>query len=199
MSDKSNQNISELMDGELSSDCSRFLLKRLQSDVELRSSWNNYHMLRSCLQKEHDAPLIQDLGSSVVNQLVQEQSTVSSPENKSPRGFFKALSGAAIAASVAMVAVFTFNTQQEYDQSHLGLDVVYDKTPKQLIKPPDAMVARVEQPASFSRYPSLTPQVQQYITESNNQPVIPVYYNTEYIKNMIIQTQLQSRKATADE
>lgn len=196
MSDKSNQNISELMDGELSSDCSRFLLKRMQSDDELRSSWNNYHMLRSCLQKEHSAPLIQDLGSSVVKQLSRNtgREELIEPSNK---GFLKAISGMAIAASVALVAVFSFNNMNQIDTP--STDFVFAKTSKQIINPPNASVVRVEQPTGYSRYPSLTPQVQQYIYDVNTNLTIPVYYNTDYVNSVIIQNQLKNIQLPAEE
>ena len=196
MSDKSNQNISELMDGELSRDCSRFLLKRMQSDDELRSSWNNYHMLRSCLQKEHSAPLLEDLGSSVVKQLNKSDKDHRVDE-KAPKGFLKALSGVAIAASVALVAVFSFNNLNQIEAP--ANNMVFAKTSKQLINPPNANVVRVEQPIGYSRYPSLTPQVQQYIYDSNTNLTIPVYYNTDYVNSVIIQNQLKNKQLPADE
>ncbi len=196
MSDKSNQNISELMDGELSSDCSKFLLKRMQSDSELKSSWNTYHMLRSCLQKEHDAPLIQDLGSAVVAQLnshEHQKTTVAKKTN----GWLKSFTGGAIAASVALFAVFSFNNMNQIEQT--VNQPVFAKTSKQLINPPNATVVRVEQPTGYSRFPSLTPQVQEYINESNNQLTIPVYYNTDYVNDMIIKTRVHNAKYQADE
>ncbi len=196
MSDKSNQNISELMDGELSSDCSKFLLKRMQSDSELRSSWNTYHMLRSCLQKEHDAPLIQDLGSLVVKKLNSSVTKESVVEKKSI-GWLKNLAGGAIAASVALFAVFSFNNMNQIEQA--VNQPAFAKTSKQLINPPNAAVVRVEQPVNYSRFPSLTPQVQEYINESNSQLSIPVYYNTDYVNNMIIKTRVHNVKYQADE
>ena len=196
MSDKSNQNISELMDGELSSDCSRFLLKRMQSDDALKGSWNHYHMLRSCLQKEHSAPLLHDLGAAVVSQL-NNSKVANMSDEKSPKRFLKAFSGMAIAASVALVAVFSFNNLNQFDST--SNNMVFAKTSKQLINPPNASVVRVEQPASYSRYPSLTPQVQQYINDSNTSLTIPVYYNTDYVNSVIIQRQLNSTQIPADE
>lgn len=196
MSDKSNQNISELMDGELSSDCSKFLLKRMQSDAELRSSWNNYHMLRSCLQKEHDAPLIKDLGSVVVAKISNHAGIEMDSTHKSNR-LFKALTGGAIAASVALIAVFSFNNMNQIDG--VADTPAFAKISKQLINPPNATVVRVEQPANYTRYPSLTPQVQEYINQSNNSELIPVYYNTDYVEKMIIKSRFNNTKYQADE
>ena len=196
MSDKSKQNISELMDGELSNDCSRFLLKRMQSDETLKSSWSNYHKLRSCLQQEHGAPLMQNLGAAVVSQLNANVEVEPVKTNRF-NGWMKSLTGTAIAASVALVAVFTFNQNQSV--SNLELQPVYAKTSQQFINPPNALAVRVEQPQGFTRYPSLTPQIQQYLSESNYQPQIPVYYNVEYVNRMIDKSRKQAQQNTAEE
>ncbi len=197
MSDKSKQNISELMDGELPNDCSRFLLKRMQSDEQLQSSWNNYHMLRSCLQQEHDAPLMDNLGAAVVKQLNAGVESIDTAAPNRFSGWMKTLAGASIAASVALVAVFTFNQD---DLNSVQNSPVYAKTSQQFINPPNASMVRVEQPTGYTRYPSLTPQIQQYLSESNYQPQIPVYYNTEYVNRIIIQTRQKAQQNnTAEE
>lgn len=197
MSDKSKQNISELMDGELPNDCSRFLLKRMQSDESLRSSWNNYHMLRSCLQQEHNAPMMQNLGASVVAQINKDSIELQPEKNSRYSGWMKSLTGTAIAASVALVAVFTFN-QSQLPESNQVLPV-YAKTSEQLVNPPNAAMVRVEQPTRYTRYPSLTPQIQTYLSETNSQPQIPVYYNAEYANKIIIQTRQKAAQNTAEE
>lgn len=196
MSDKSKQNISELMDGELPNDCSRFLLKRMQADESLRSSWNNYHMLRSCLQQENEAPVMENLGAEVIKKLNQG---IEMEQQKTSRfsGLVKSLTGTAIAASVALVAVFTFN-QNQINPAGNQLPV-YAKTSQQFINPPNAQVVRVEQPIRYTRYPSLTPQIQQYLTESNYKPQIPVYYNTEYANRIMLQSQQKVQQNTAEE
>ncbi len=197
MSDKSKQNISELMDGELTNDCSRFLLKRLQSDDTLQSSWNNYHMLRSCLQQEHDAPLMHNLGASVISQIASDSVVIEPVQERRFNGWMKSLAGSAIAASVALVAVLTFN-QTRVENSIEPLPV-YAKTSEQLVNPPNAAMVRVEQPTRYTRFPTLTPQIQTYLSESNNQPQIPVYYNAEYANKIIIQTRQRARQNTAEE
>ncbi|MFV0543827.1 MAG: sigma-E factor negative regulatory protein [Marinicella pacifica] len=175
MSDQSKQNMSQLMDGELSRDCSRFLLKRMQHDGHFRQSWHHYHLLRSAVQQDHEAPLMYNLGSRVVQKLQVESATVQ-PANKPSRGWLKALTGSAIAASVALVAVISFN-QNAIQTGYSDVSVPeYAKTPHQLINPPNAMTARVEQKPRYTRYPDLTPQVQHYIMDKNTQTVMPIYY-----------------------
>ena len=191
--------MSELMDGELGSDCSKFLIKRMQSDEQLSRSWHNYHMLRSGLQKDHNAPLMSGLGAQVVARLQQQGGTVQVDESRF-KAWLRPLAGGAIAASVALFAVLMLSPQQGSDSQVPGLNnQLFAKTSSQVIAPPKAAVARVAQPVSYSRYPSLTPQIQQYLTESNNQQSIPVYYNTEYVNRLMIQTNLPASRTVADE
>jgi sigma-E factor negative regulatory protein RseA len=178
MSDQSKQHISQLMDGELSRDCSRFLLKRMHHDGDFRQSWNHYHLLRSAVQQDGQAPLMHNLGSRVVERLQSGSEVVSEPSSPN-RGWIKAMTGSAIAASVALLAVMSFN-QNDFTSGDMDLRVPeYAKTAKQLINPPNAVTARVEQKPRYTRYPDLTPQVQHYIMDKNTQTMMPIYYRVQ--------------------
>jgi sigma-E factor negative regulatory protein RseA len=178
MSDQSKQNISQLMDGELTRDCSRFLLKRMLHDGDFRQSWNHYHVLRSAVQQDGQAPLMYNLGSRVAQRL-EFNSAALKDSAKPKRGWLKAMTGSAIAASVALLAVMSFN-QNNISPGHTELMAMeYTKTAKQLINPPNAMTARVEQKPRYTRYPDLTPQVQHYIMDKNTQTMMPIYYRVQ--------------------
>ena len=45
----SRENLSALMDGELSAEPTRFLLRRLEHDPELGATWSRWHLIRACL------------------------------------------------------------------------------------------------------------------------------------------------------
>ena len=169
----------------------------MQADSTLQSTWNHYHLLRSSLQQENDTPLMENLGASVVSQLQNETMPQSEPVNG--KQWFKAIAGSAIAASVALVAVLTFNQNQLNESPAVDGQPKYAKTSQQIINPPDATMVRVEQPTRYTRFPSLTPQIQQYLTDSNNQLQIPVYYNAEYINSVLIQSNQQPVQKTAEE
>jgi len=191
MSDKSKQNISELIDGELDIDSSEFLIKRLMSDKTLSESWNNYHLIRSFLQKESQAPLFDNMGQTVVAELKGKSISQDMTVKKSSR-LLKPFMGSAIAASVAIMAVFMFQSTT-YNPNNTTLALTAEnsfKTSDQLIAPPAAYTARVEQPVYNTRYPSLTPQIQQYLTDRNAHfnDNFPRYYNAEYL------SQLKKRK-----
>lgn len=186
MSTKSDQHISQLMDGELEKDCSRFLLKRLQSDDELKQKWQNYHLLRNALQ-QNEAPLIVGLSAKVSKQLQAQQHTQIEPKS-SNHSWSKALLGSAIAASVAFVAVFSLTGNQSVDTLSTSPNhAAYAKTSAQLIAPPTAYVARAEQPSNVTVRSQLMPEVQQYIMQLNgNRRIerVPYYYSAEYLSRL---------------
>lgn len=202
MSDQSKQNISQLMDGELEKDCSRFLLKRMQSDPELSEKWDNYHLLRSYLQQEQSAPLMHDLGAKVTAQLAKESVDVTAESDHTERRpWYKPLLGTAIAASVAVVAVLGLGNPSATLESDANDNQAVFKTAAQLVNPPNASQVRSEQLPSYTRYPSLTPRVQQYIIESNGKSyveVLPLYYNNEYMIQLEKQKQLKKAAAVAE-
>ena len=72
MSDKAKQQISNLMDGELEINASKFLLKRMAADDSLSQTWDSYHLIKSCLQKEQNQPLVVDIAFRVTEQLNNE-------------------------------------------------------------------------------------------------------------------------------
>lgn len=200
MTNKASQNISELMDGELEKDCSRFLLKRMQSDEQLSETWDSYHLMRSYLQQSDEAPLMNDLGAQVVSQVKQGQVSMEEKPESKLNSWFKPLVGSAIAASVAWVAVLSFSADDTLTGNQLLNDVAVIKTAEQLIVPPAAHTARVEQMPSYSKFPSLTPKVQQYLIERNGQQVdvLPSYYNAEYMKQLQQQIRNKENAKTAE-
>ncbi len=201
MSNKSSQNVSELMDGELEKDCSKFLLKRMQSDDQLSQTWDNYHLMRSYLQQQNDAPLMHDLGAQVMAKIKQEQVVAESPADNRLHAWFKPLLGSAIAASVAWLAVLNFDGSGDINGTQsINNDMAVVKTAAQLIAPPAAHTARVEQKAVYTKYPSLTPKVQQYLIERNGQQVevLPSYYNAEYMQQLQQQIRNKENSKTAE-
>ena len=109
MSQELNEDLSCLIDGELESDKSSFLLSRLSHDDELKSSWRRYHMYGEILRRESVCRI--DLTASVA-QAIEDEPDVhvdmahrEASKAQSPR-WMRPVAGAAIAASVA---VFAFN------------------------------------------------------------------------------------------
>ena len=103
MSEKTREHISSLMDGEISRETSRFLVRRLGSDEELCATWTRYHLVRDCLRHQDGSLSAGDLCSRVNRALEDEQP--SAPARRLPLGWLKPVAGTAIAASVALAAV----------------------------------------------------------------------------------------------
>lgn len=162
MSDKSNEKISNLMDGELEVNASQFLLKRMATDDSLSETWRNYHLIKSCLQKDAQQPLVFDVAASVCQQLQNNprdsvQQEINEPENVLNR-WLKPLIGAGIAASVAITSVFMLQNQKADSLSPQPvLNVANDIQPmKTSISANVATSGKsIVPPVSLSRFPSV--------------------------------------------
>jgi len=109
MDTESREHLSSLMDGEVSQETGRFLVRRLGADGELRKTWARYHLIRDCMRHQEGHFAQQDLTGRVQQALSDEPVVTGSPASK--RNWFKPVAGAAIAASVALVAVMTVSQQ----------------------------------------------------------------------------------------
>ena len=103
MSKETREHISCLMDGEISRETSRFLVRRLGADEELCATWARYHLVRDCLRHQDgglvDADLCERIGRALENEAPKKSSYGIS------RAWLKPVAGLAIAASVAMMAI----------------------------------------------------------------------------------------------
>ncbi len=103
MSKETREHLSALVDGEISRETSRFLVRRLGADDELRATWTRYHLVRDCLRHQDGVSAGEDLCARVSLALESEQ-----PGKRFrtlPTAWFKPVAGLAIAASVALMAV----------------------------------------------------------------------------------------------
>ena len=103
MSKETREHLSALVDGEISPDTSRFLVKRLGSDVELRATWTRYHLVRDCLRHQEGEIAGDDLCARVSQAIENEQQETH--RFQAPRRWLKPVAGMAIAASVALMAI----------------------------------------------------------------------------------------------
>ena len=103
MNKESLEHISSLMDGEISREAGLFLTRRLGSDQALSGHWDRYHLISDCIRQP---------GSKVVVTGMCEKLNESLHSESRPRvtawqshGWLKPVSGLAIAASVALMAI----------------------------------------------------------------------------------------------
>ncbi len=94
------EQLSALMDGELSRDETRFLMRRLDADPQLAKTWSSYQLAGDVLKKRFATPMRADFAASVMQGLDAEQEAVA-PRN----GLLRWAGGGAIAAAVAVFAL----------------------------------------------------------------------------------------------
>ena len=102
MSEQLREHLSALMDGELSPDQTRFLLRRIDHDVQLAQYWSRYQIIGSVMRREIvDVSLREDFSQIVL------QSIAESPRSGLVGGsrVLRWVGGGAIAAAVAVVAL----------------------------------------------------------------------------------------------
>jgi sigma-E factor negative regulatory protein RseA len=103
MTKETHEHLSCLMDGEISRETSRFLVRRLGADDELCATWARYHLVRDCLRHQDGGIANQDLCGNVRQALENEE--IQKPASASSRRWLRPVAGIAVAASVALMAV----------------------------------------------------------------------------------------------
>ncbi|TWI03499.1 negative regulator of sigma E activity [Luteimonas cucumeris] len=106
------QQLSALMDGDLPPDEARFLLRRLQHDTQLGDCWERWQLVGETLRGRAVAPLPADFSQRVVAAIAAEPVPTRAAATSTPR--WTRWGGGALAASVALIAVFM--TQQQSPQ-----------------------------------------------------------------------------------
>lgn len=180
MSDKSNQQISNLMDGELEANASQFLIKRMAADKVLSQTWDNYHLIKSCLQKEKQEPLVFDIASRVSAELGLTKNKVI-VERPSVNRWLKPVMGLGIAASVAFLSVFMLQNQQiENTNVQPGIIVAEQARIVQPFKTniPVTLASSSKSlvPLSLSRFPSVSAKNSESFNQGFSQ-----HYNAPYL------------------
>lgn len=113
MSEDIREQLSALMDGELGRDERAFLLRRLEHDAELRSMWSSMHLMRDVItHRPGGAPL--NLADRVMQALAEEDRQPA-PLAQSNKNGWRPWLGAALAASVALVAVFAVAPSSSFE------------------------------------------------------------------------------------
>lgn len=109
------QQLSALVDGELATDEARFMLRRIEHDVELAACQERWQMLGDVLRGKATAPAPLDF-SQKVRAAIEADAAANGPLQAAPqqqkaRGWMRWSGGAALAASVAAVALFMAREQ----------------------------------------------------------------------------------------
>ena len=147
MSKESLEHLSSLMDGELSRETSLFMTRRLSTDEALCATWERYHLIRDCIRQPGSKQLVTGLYTRVSASLEAED-TPAVPRWTKNR-WLKPVSGLAIAASVAVMAIVVTAPQPN------GLPAAGDSTlsgsaNQPFVSPSTLPLAPVSQAVSYS-------------------------------------------------
>lgn len=98
------EQLSSLMDGELSPDSARFLSKRLGNDAGLSATWERWHCARDILRQQGTlAPV--DFCANVREAIEAEGSVAPAQAQNASGRLWRGIAGGAIAAGVAVFAL----------------------------------------------------------------------------------------------
>ncbi|GFZ99719.1 sigma-E factor negative regulatory protein [Dyella caseinilytica] len=103
MSEANMETLSAAMDGELSKDELRFLLRRLDRDASLIDAWASYHVAGDGLRRELPIMASAGFAARVMEVIEGEQATIQVAPKR--REWLRLSVGGAIAASVAVTAL----------------------------------------------------------------------------------------------
>lgn len=149
MSKESLEHLSSLMDGEVKRDSGMFLTRRLSSDDEMCNTWERYHLIRDCIRQPGSKQLVTGLSQKLNEKLDAEDAPSVSIWRSQP--WLKPVSGLAIAASVALMAVVVTTTPQNGIAPVEGADTALAQPANApFVSPNSAMISPPSQAVSFS-------------------------------------------------
>jgi sigma-E factor negative regulatory protein RseA len=105
MSEQIREQVSAFLDGELPSSETELLLKRLTRDAELRESFGRYTLIGECMRDSGQVRLSRGFAARVNRAIDGEPAVAVSEPQRATSRWWRPLGGAAVAASVAVVAV----------------------------------------------------------------------------------------------
>jgi len=107
MSDTINEQISALVDGELPDAERELLQRRLETDEDLQGTWQRYHLIRDAMREDLPEFISRTSDTTYIqhNDVLQDEGGAPASVSVLQR-FARPAAGFAIAASVAMLAVF---------------------------------------------------------------------------------------------
>jgi len=148
MNKESKEHLSSLMDGEVSRETGRFLVRRLGADGDLRETWSRYHLIRDCLRHQEGQFAQADLSSRVRVALTDEPPAANRPGWK--KTWLKPVAGAAVAASVAMVAILTVSNGNQPGATGLNPAASQSASVESFTSPNISSITPQSQPANLS-------------------------------------------------
>ena len=138
MSDKENEALSALMDGELDEMALRRTLNQLDDEPELKQTWSRYHLQRDTIKGDISAFSTLDISGAISAAIDDEANLESTKQPSESKPWWKAVAGLSVAASVALAVVIgaRFNPLVETQ----GVQQLASKTQVKVVTPEITLV-----------------------------------------------------------
>ena len=156
--------LSAMLDGELSPDQARFMLRRLQHDTELAACWERWQVCGDVLRGRGHALLPADFSKRVAEAIAAPADATAPAPVAAPHRPHRLLrwGGGALAASVALVALFMARQMPDAQAPALvettgaarAVPAVVDATPRVPVGVDDGALAVAPQPATPAPVPA---------------------------------------------
>lgn len=144
MSTDPREHISSLMDGEISRETGRFLVRRLGADEALCATWARYHLVRDCLRHQ-EGGLAGETLAARVRRAIESESPPAPPRRAA---WLRPAAGMAVAASVALMAIVAVGPTNQPQQPSSSTLAKSAETPA-FTSPQSLTPAPVSQTASL--------------------------------------------------
>lgn len=149
MNQESTEHLSSLMDGEVSQETGRFLVRRLGADGEWRRTWARYHLIRDCLRHQ-DGKFVHNELSSRVQLALSGEPDVPVRHSAGLAGWVKPIAGAAVAASVALIAVLTVSGEIPSGSTAPSQEITQSAPVESFVSPNASGLTPLSQPVNLS-------------------------------------------------
>ena len=174
MIEQNKAQISALMDGELDD----MAVKKLLEDKSIKQTWQRYHIISDVIQNRVPINTSSQLALRI-SELIKNEPAIVAPSRQKILNYFKPVAGAAVAATVAAMAILAV---QQY-----RADDLTPATPVAVNIPVPAQVNQVGVPVQIVQADNVRQVRQQQLIESNPDNVQIRRYllnHNEYQMNM---------------
>ncbi len=155
--DNEYENLSALVDGELSDDQVRFMLRRADAHRRLCAAWDRYHIIGSAVRGELTVMAGEGFVDGVMDRITRERDTVATPSRPHAHRWLRWSGGGAIAAAVAVAALIVVQPQMQHAAPATAQVAANEAAPPHLIAAtsaaPDAAGAEAEPVADIPAAP----------------------------------------------
>jgi len=148
MSKESLEHLSSLMDGEISRESGMFLTRRLSSDEAMCETWERYHLIRDCIRQPGGKQVVTGLHDKL-NKILETEDAPGLSVWRS-RKWLKPVSGLAVAASVAVMAIVVTAPQPGTLPDTAGNAALSQSVNQPFVSPNTLPLAPVSQPVSYA-------------------------------------------------